>query len=87
MGSPIVERVRAIATRLAGPERTPPDANADTSLGEGGFSLDSLELLELIVACEEQFAIVFEPETGLTRASLRTVGSLAAAVAERRGSG
>ncbi len=37
----------------------------------------------MIVACEEQFDIVFEETTDLTRDALATVGSLAALVASR----
>lgn len=81
-GDSTVERVQAIVAGIARPDRTPPDAGAATPLGEGGFCLDSVDLLQVIVACEEHFGIVFEPQTDLTRESLRTVGSLAAVIRE-----
>ncbi len=79
-GDSTVERIQAIVAGIARPDRTPPDAGTATPLGEGGFCLDSVDLLQVIVACEEQFGILFEPETDLTRETLRTVGSLAAVV-------
>jgi len=78
-----VDRVLAIVTRIARPDRTPPDAGAATPLGEGGFCLDSVDLLQVIVACEEQFGILFDAETDLAPEALRTVGSLAAVIREK----
>jgi acyl carrier protein len=74
---PLVERVRALVARMAGRERTPADAGPDTPLAEGGFWLDSVEMMELVVSCEEEFAVVFEGETDLTPETLGTVRSLA----------
>lgn len=76
------ERVRAIVERVAGQDRTPLNVDPDTRLLDG-FWLDSMEIVEVIVACEEQFDIVFEETTDLTRDALATVGSLAALVASR----
>jgi acyl carrier protein len=80
-----VDPVLAIATRIAGPERTPPGAGPDTPLGHGGFRFDSVGLLELIVACEEAFGFTFVPEVDLTPEKLATVGSLAEVVGAKRG--
>ena len=76
--------VLSIAARIAGPERTPPGAGADTPLGRGGFRFDSVGLLELIVACEETFGLTFVPEVDLTPETLATVRSLAEVVGARR---
>jgi hypothetical protein len=48
----VLERVQALVVGIAGPDRTPPDAGPDTPLIHGGFWLDSVSLLELIIACE-----------------------------------
>jgi len=71
-----LERVQAIVALIAGPHQSPPDAGPDTPLGEGGFWLDSVSLLEVIIACETEFETVFDPEADLTEESLRTVRSL-----------
>src|SRR5262249_14369908 len=51
----IVERVHAIVNQIAGPGRTPDDAGPDTPLGESGYWLDSVDVLEVLVACEHEF--------------------------------
>ena len=79
----LVPRVLAVLARVAGPERTPPGAGADTPLAGGGFWLDSVALLEVIVACETEFDVSFDPDTDLTPEALATVGSLAQLVAAR----
>ena len=73
----VVERVQAIVCGIVGPHRTPVDAGPRTSLGEGGFWLDSIDLLEVIIACESEFGIVFDSATDLTKRTLSTLGSLA----------
>jgi acyl carrier protein len=73
----VLARVQALAARIAGPARTPPDAGPDTPLGDGGFWLDSVDLVEVIVACETEFAVSFEGETDLTAESMGTVRTLA----------
>jgi acyl carrier protein len=75
--------VRAIVEGVAGRGRTPEHVTPDTRLHEG-FWLDSMELLEVVIACEQQFDIVFEESTDLTPDALATIGSLAALVAERQ---
>ena len=75
-----LERVLRLVSRTAGPARTPPDAGPDTPLRQGGFWLDSIDLVELAVACEAEFDVTFEGETDLTEESLRTARSLAALI-------
>lgn len=77
MTSPLtVERVRAIVAHVAGPGRAPIDAGPETPLVEGGFWLDSVHLLEAIIACEAEFGIIFDPDTDFTGAHLHTVRTL-----------
>jgi len=73
---PTLEEVQAVVTRVAGPHRSPADAGPDTPLTEGGFWLDSVHLLETIIACEEAFEVVFDPETDFTDRTLMTVRRL-----------
>ena len=73
---PTLERVQAIITGIAGSERSVTNAGPDTPLTEGGFWLDSVHLLQTILACEEAFEVVFDPETDFTDKSLETVRTL-----------
>lgn len=81
---PIVDRVLDIMARIAGPARTPANAGPDTPLGDGGFWLDSVDLVEVAVACEHEFALVFDGEVDLTYETLATARSLAALIAGKR---
>lgn len=76
-GDAVLARVHAVVARTAGAARTPPDAGPDTPLGEAGFWLDSVDLVELAIACEEEFHVAFDGETDLTPETLATVRSLA----------
>ncbi len=78
----IVHGVQAIVQRVAGPSRTPEGAGPDTRLADG-FWLDSMEMLDVVLACEQHFGIVFEEGRDLTPASLDTVRCLAAVVHAR----
>ena len=78
---PVLDRVKAIVARVAGPDRTPSAVGSTTLLGEGGLWLDSVELLEVILACEEEFDLVFDADLRLAEEALTTVGSLAARIA------
>ena len=78
-----LERVQAIVARVAGPARTPPHANADTSLGHDGFWLDSIAMLEVLVACEEEFDVVFDWQAELTPEVLTTIRSLAEVIQKK----
>ncbi len=81
---PSVERVQAIIARVVGPNQSPRDVGPDTELGEEGYSLDSVTLLEVIIACEAQFGVLFDPETDFTAENLRTVGTLHALMRAKR---
>jgi acyl carrier protein len=74
------ERVLAVVTGIAGPARTPPEATPDTPLGEEGFWLDSIAMLEVMLACEQEFDVVFDWESEVTPDMLRTARTLADAV-------
>ena len=63
MEDSVLARVRRVVVRTAGATRTPPDPGPDTPLGEAGFWLDSVDLVEVIVACEEEFGVTFDGET------------------------
>lgn len=73
---PIFELVRDIVATVAGPTRTPADAGPETPLAEGGFWLDSIDILQVIAGCESQFGVLFEGETDVTTDSLETLRSL-----------
>jgi acyl carrier protein len=73
---PILEQVKAIVTRIAGSTRAPARLDADTPLGEGGLWLDSLDLFEAILACEEGFGVQIEAETDATIRSTLPKGTI-----------
>ena len=79
----VIDRVMRVVAEVAGPARTPPEVRPDTPLRDGGFWLDSVDLLELVVACEAEFDLDFDPVAGLSDKALSTVGSLAAMIAAR----
>jgi acyl carrier protein len=68
----VLRDVQVIVHRVAGPSRTPADAGPDTRLADG-FWLDSMEMLEVVIACEQHFGIVFEEGRDLTPATLASV--------------
>jgi acyl carrier protein len=76
-------RTRAILERIAGPQRTPGAVTPHTRLGDG-FWLDSVELLEVVIACEQEFGIVFSESGDLDASHLDTFGSLVDLVVRRR---
>ena len=80
----IVDRVLDLVLGVAGPARRPADAGPDTPLGDGGFWLDSVDLVEVAVACEHEFAVLFEGEADLTPETLATARSLAGLIAGKR---
>ena len=71
---PTLEQVQAIVARVAG--RSGSVSGADTPLTNGGYWLDSVHLLETIIACEEAFAVELDADVDLTAATLRSVGTL-----------
>lgn len=82
-GDSILERVQAIVMEIAGPERTPNDAGPDTPLGDSGYWLDSLDVLEVILACEGEFGTVFEEGADLTADTLYSARGLADLIRSR----
>lgn len=82
----VVARVLEILARIAGPGRTPPGADPVTPLVEDGFWLDSVGLLETVLACEEAFGVSLDREGDLAGDGLVTVGGLAAAIRRKLGS-
>ena len=76
----ILARVLAIAARIAGPNRTPLDAGPSTPLWNGGFWLDSLDLMDLMLACDAAFGPVFDGSSGAAIVDTPTAGELAAAI-------
>jgi acyl carrier protein len=83
VGDPVLECVGAIVARIAGPSRTPVDLGPDTPLGNGLW-LDSIELLEVIVACELEFGIAFDESVDLASGGLETLGALVSLVRARQ---
>lgn len=73
----VLDRVVAIVARIAGPQRIPPDATPDTPLGEAGYWLDSVDLLEVTIACEHEFGVTFDVADDLGQDRLGTARSLA----------
>jgi acyl carrier protein len=78
----LFESIRRIVTRVAGPGRTPDEISRDTPLA-AGFWLDSVELLDVIVACENTFQIIFDGDDDLKAGRFETLGSLADAVRDK----
>ena len=79
----VVERLRAIVARVVGARRVPADAGVGTVLRDGGLWLDSLELLQVVIACEAQFGITFKPAEDLLGDGLQTLGTLAGVIRRR----
>jgi acyl carrier protein len=71
-----LDAIRALVERVVGPDRIPPDSGPETPLSGAGFWLDSVELLEVVVACEAEFEITFDATRDLTGAALETLGAL-----------
>src|SRR5262249_34884525 len=60
----LLAATRAVIERTVGAARTPPNAGADTPLADG-FWLDSIELVEVLVACEHEFGVLLDETSGL----------------------
>ena len=72
----IVARVSELAALLAGRGRAAAAPTVDTKLTNGGFWLDSIALVDLLIACEVDFGLSFDGRR-LEPAELATVGTLA----------
>jgi acyl carrier protein len=79
----LLPRVQSIVHAIAGPDRTPDDAGPDTPLGEEGYWLDSIDVLEVILACEREFGVVFESGAELSADTLLSPRRLAALIASK----
>lgn len=81
----MLERVSAIVTGFV----TLPEGEtlgADAALLDGGLGLDSVTLLEILLAIEERLGCTIEPEE-LTPEVLATLGSLSSLVAHKAAAG
>ena len=56
---------------------------ASTRLWGGGFWLDSIDLIELMLACDAAFGPVFASMPPSVMADIKTVGDLAAVIEAR----
>lgn len=83
MTDPALARVLAILSGVARADRVPREAGADTPLGENGYWLDSVDMLEVILACEHEFDISLADPDELTEEALASAGSLAALIARK----
>ena len=77
---PILPRLQALIVRVFGPDRVATPPEPETLLGDGGLSLDSGRLLELVLGCEAEFGVTFDSASDFTRESLNTVQTLAAVI-------
>jgi acyl carrier protein len=75
-----IARLVAILTRVAGPDRTPDRVGPETPINEGGFWLDSADLLEVVLACEVAFSVDLDPSAFFADGSALTVTRLMDAV-------
>ncbi len=80
-------RLLEVVGYVAGPNRLPGELGAHTPITAGGLELDSVGVLELILACETEFSVTFDPRTDLTRDALQTIGSLARSIHRARDAG
>jgi acyl carrier protein len=79
---PTLERVQAIVARVAG--RSGDVSAADAPLTNGGYWLDSVHLLETVIACEEAFAVELDADVDLTAAALTSVRTLFELIRSKR---
>lgn len=84
-GQDDVARLVAILTRVAGPDRTPDRVGPETPINEGGFWLDSADLLEVLLACEVAFSVDLDPSAVFADGSALTVTRLMDAVHRSKG--
>jgi acyl carrier protein len=80
---PILVRVRSIIERITGAERTPAGSGPDTPLGDG-FWLDSIDLLEVLVACELEFGVVLDDTSDVESGAFGTLGTLTELIRSRQ---
>jgi acyl carrier protein len=78
-----LDRLREVLVRVIGAARVPDDIGVDVPLAEDGLGLDSVELLQVVLGCEAEFGITFEPAQDLIGDGLKTVGTLAELIRRR----
>jgi len=83
MTDAVLPRVLSVVSRIAGPGRTPPDAGPGTGLSGPGYWLDSVDLLEVVLACEREFGVLLADPDDLTPVTLASIGSLAALIEQK----
>ena len=71
---PLFAEVKAIVERVA-PNRAPARVGPNTRLVED-YWLDSVEMLEVLIACEATLGVAFDERTDFENGSLRTLGTL-----------
>lgn len=75
--------IAAVVSRIVGPSRTPAEPTRDTHLGEG-YLLDSVELLDVVIACEQAFGITFNEQVDFQPGTFETLGTLVDLVDRKR---
>jgi acyl carrier protein len=80
----VIDQLVDIIRRVAGEARMTAEIDDNTALADGGFWLDSVEVLQVILACEDAFEITFVPAEDLNGETLKSLGSLAATIRRRR---
>jgi acyl carrier protein len=78
------DEIRRLVEDIAGASRKPAHAGPETRLTEG-YWLDSIELLELMIACETRFGVVFDERRDFENGALDTLGSLTRLVRSKLG--
>jgi acyl carrier protein len=81
-GDNVANRVRKIMVEVLDLPLSPEDIGLDVSLYSPRIQLDSLHLLQLLVALEEEFGGRIDDEDVMD-ADLRTVGDIVALVRQR----
>jgi acyl carrier protein len=74
--------VQEVVARVAG--RSGDFSSADTPLTNGGYWLDSVHLLETIIACEEAFGVELDADIDLTPTALASVRTLFELIRSKR---
>ena len=77
MNDPVLVRVHAIVSGIAGSQRAVSDPGPQTPLGAQGYWLDSVDVLEVILACEHEFGVLLAEQADLTAETLASAGTLA----------
>jgi acyl carrier protein len=81
--SSTLELVLEIVRGVAGRDRTPPGAGEGTRLWGDGFWLDSIDLLDVMLACDEAFGPVFASASRAAMGDIKTVGDLVSVIEGR----